>query len=197
MLMEKESYLTPEAYLAMEARSPVRHEYIAGQIYAMTGVTRRHNTIAGNLYIALRQHLAGKPCDTFLGEVKLAIERVQAYYYPDIMVTCRPEETPRDDTARVVGDAVLVVEILSPSTEGIDRREKSRNYRMLDGLKEYVLVSQDRQRVEVYRREGDIGWLHVDYEPGDTLEFASVGLSLPMTALYAGTDTPETAPPED
>lgn len=197
MLLEKETDLTPEAYLAMEARSPVRHEYLAGQVFAMTGVTRRHNTIALNIAIALRQHLAGKPCDTFLGEVKLGIGRVQAYYYPDIMVTCRPSDATRDDTARVVEDAVLVLEILSPSTEGIDRREKARNYRMLDGLKEYVLVSQDRQWVEVYRREGDIGWLHVDYEPGDTLEFASVGLALPMAALYAGTDTPVTAPPED
>lgn len=196
MLKEQETYLPADRYLAMELHSPVRHEYFAGQIYAMTGVTRRHNTIAGNLYIALRPHLRGKPCDVFLGEVKLHIARAEAYYYPDLMVTCNEVGQAVCDTAHVVDDARLVIEILSPSTEGIDRREKAHNYRLLPGLREYALVSQDRQRVEIHRRQGDIGWLRIEYAPGDNVEFDSIGLTLPLATVYEGTDTPETPPQE-
>ena len=83
---------------------------------------------------------------------------------------------------------VLVIEVLSPSTEAIDRREKLHAYRHLPALQEYVLISQDRQQVEIYRRQGDVGWLFITFEPGDSVEFASVGATLPIAELYAGTD---------
>lgn len=181
-------YMTPHAYLEWEARQDNRHEYVAGDVYAMVGVSLRHNVIALNLAVALRQHLAGQPCQVFFGEVKLRVARNNAYYYPDLMVCCG-EHRRTADGAAVVDDPSLVVEVLSPGTESTDRREKLGAYRSLPTLQDYILVSQDKVQVEVCRRTGDIGWQHILLEPGDQLDIPSLGFSLPLTALYEGTDT--------
>lgn len=179
--------LSETDYLAFEESSQTRYEYIAGEVYAMAGGSQRHNKIAGNAYIALTLALKGKPCQVFMSDVKLNVAKDRAYYYPDVMVSCAEHATAANESA-IVTDPVLVIEVLSPSTEAIDRREKLHAYRHLPSLKEYALISQDMQQVEVYRRQGDVGWLYITYEPGDTVEFASVGVTLPMTELYAGTD---------
>lgn len=179
-------YLTQEGYLAWEARQPTKHEYIAGEIFAMGGVTQRHNVIAGNLYVALRNHLRGRPCQVFVGEVKLRITRLNAYYYPDVMVACGEHRRLAGDS-QVIDDPLVVVEVLSPTTESTDRREKLGAYRSLPTLSEYLMVSQDEKRVEVYRRRGDIGWEQAFYEPGDILDLPSLEFSLPLAALYEGT----------
>jgi len=116
--------------------------------------------------------------------VKLYLKKERSYFYPDVMVTCEPRLLELDAQAQVVDSPVLVVEVLSPSTEGIDRREKLRAYRTLPGLKEYALVSQDECRVELYRRRGDIGWDIITFEPGDTVELASVELQLAIADVY-------------
>lgn len=174
-------------YLAFEETSPFRHEYVGGEAYAMSGGTQRHNRISGNTYISLSQALKSKPCQVFMNDVKLHVARDRAYYYPDVMVTCA-EQVSAANESQVVNDPVLVIEVLSPSTEGTDRREKLHAYRHLTSLQEYALISQDTQRVEIYRRHGDINWLYITFEPGDTVEFTSVGLNLPIADLYAGTD---------
>jgi Uma2 family endonuclease len=179
--------LTEAEYLAFEASASIRHEFVAGEAYAMAGGTLRHNRIAGNAYIALSLALKGKPCQVFMSDVKLHVARDSAYYYPDVMVACGEQAAAAND-AQVVTDPVLVVEVLSPTTEATDRREKLAAYRRLPALVEYVLISQDARQVEIYRRQGDINWLYIAYEPGDTVEFASVGVSLPLAELYAGTD---------
>ena len=171
-------------YLALEARSPVRHEYVAGEIFAMTGASIRHNIIAGNLYTALRTHLRGTPCRALMEGVKLRLKKERSYFYPDVMVTCEARLLELDASTQIVEDPVLLIEVLSPTTEGIDRREKLRAYRTLPGLKEYALVSQDECRVELYRRRGDIGWDIITFEPGDQVELASVELSLPIADIY-------------
>lgn len=180
-------YLTPEAYLEWEAQQPTKHEYVAGEIYAMVGVTQRHNVIAGNLYFHLRQHLRGRPCQVFVGEVKLRVAKANAYYYPDLMVVCG-DHVRQAGAGSIVDDPLLVIEILSPGSESTDRREKLASYRSLPTLEEYLLVSQEKQEAELYRRGGKIGWTHLVYEPGDTLELAAVGLTLPLAAFYEGTD---------
>ena len=171
-------------YLALEARSPVRHEYIAGEIFAMTGASIRHNIIALNIATALRTHLRGTPCRALMEGVKLYLKKERSYFYPDVMVTCEPRLLELDAQVQVVDSPVLIVEVLSPSTEGIDRREKLRAYRTLPGLKEYAMVSQDECRVELHRRRGDIGWDIITFEPGDTIELASVELQLPIADVY-------------
>jgi Uma2 family endonuclease len=178
------TFLSETDYLALEARSPVRHEYIAGEIYAMTGASIRHNVIAGNVYAALRTHLRGTPCRALIEGVKLRLRKEKSYFYPDVMVTCEPRLLELDAEQQVVEDPILVVEVLSPTTEGIDRREKLRAYRTLAGLREYMLVSQDTCRVEVHRRRGEVGWTLTTYERGDTISLASVELELPITDIY-------------
>ena len=171
-------------YLALEARSPVRHEYIAGEVFAVTGASIRHNIIALNIATALRTHVRGTPCRALMEGVKLYLKKERSYFYPDVMVTCEPRLLELDAQVQVVDSPVLIVEVLSPSTEGIDRREKLRAYRTQPGLKEYALVGQDACRVELHRRRGDIGWDIITFEPGDMVELASVELALPIAEVY-------------
>jgi len=184
---------TLDDYLAWEQGQPLRHEYVAGEVFAMSGGSKRHNRIAGNLYLAICRQLDGRPCDTFINDVKLRVARTDACYYPDLMVHCRAEDAARDDEALIVEDPVLIVEVLSPTTEATDRREKARAFRQIDALREYVFVAQDWQWVEVFRRADDIGWLHIVHGAGESVELASIGLSLPVAEIYAGTDTPAQA----
>ncbi|MDO9226630.1 MAG: Uma2 family endonuclease [Pseudomonadota bacterium] len=183
--------LTEAEYLAFEEASPIRHEFVGGEVFTLNGVSQRHNRIAGNLAVALMAAFRGKPCQVFMSDVKLHIARDSAYYYPDVMVTCS-EQARAANESQVVNDPLLVIEVISPSTEATDRREKLHAYRSLPALQEYALVSQDTQQVEIYRRQGEIsqisGWLYITYEPGDTVEFAGVGVALPIAELYAGTD---------
>lgn len=176
----------------MEAAATQHHEYVAGEVYAMAGGSQRHNRIAGNAYIALSLALKGKPSQVFMSDVKLHVARKNAYYYPDVMVACAATAVVANET-QVVSDPALVVEVLSPATETVDRREKLAAYRSLPALREYALISQDGQQVEIYRRQGEVGqdigaWLYVTYEPGDIVSFESVGLEMPIAGLYAGTD---------
>ncbi|MDP2831755.1 MAG: Uma2 family endonuclease [Pseudomonadota bacterium] len=187
MQLAEKQILSEAEYLAFEETAPFRHEYVGGEAYAMSGGTLRHNRVAGNAYISLSLALKGRPCQVFMNDVKLHVARDSAYYYPDVMATCS-EQASAANESQVVSNPLLVVEVLSPSTEATDRREKLHAYRRLPSLQEYVLVSQDTQQVEIYRCQGDIGWLYITYEPGDVVEFASVGVALPIAELYAGTD---------
>ena len=176
--------ISEDDYLALEARSSVRHEYVAGEVFAMTGASIRHNVIAGNIYTAIRQHLRGTPCRAVMESVKLRLREESSVFYPDVMVTCEPQLHELSAEQQIVEEPVLVLEVLSPATEGIDRREKLRAYRTLPSLKEYVLVSQDFIKVEIFRRREDIGWDIVTYEAGDDVRFSSIELELPMLEVY-------------
>ena len=171
-------------YLAYEVQSPTRNEYVAGEIFAMTGASIRHNVIAGNIFAELRAHLKGTPCRALIEGVKLHLRKEHSYYYPDVMVTCEDRLQALDNQQQIVEAPIVVIEILSPSTEAIDRREKLRAYRTLPSLKEYLLISQDQAQVEIYRRRGDIGWDIITYEPGDTVEITSLELKLGMRDIY-------------
>jgi Uma2 family endonuclease len=176
--------LSESEYLAYEAQSPVRNEYIAGEIFAMTGASIRHNVIALNLASAIRAHLKGTPCRALIEGVKLRLRKEQTYFYPDVMVTCVNRLQELDSQQQIVEESLIVIEILSPSTEAVDRREKLRAYRTLPSLKEYLLVSQDQAQVEIYRRRGDIGWDIITYEPEDTVDITSLELKLRMSEIY-------------
>lgn len=171
-----------EAYLEGEARAEIKHEYLAGELYAMTGASAPHNLIAGNLFSALHAHLRGGPCRVFMSDMKLRLRDAldDYFYYPDLMVTCRPE-----DNARYWREQPkLVLEVLSESTERIDSREKLFAYRQIAALEEYVLVAQDRREVTLFRRAEGWGALHLH---GDAeLELASLGLRLPLDQVYEG-----------
>lgn len=193
MGVARRALLSEAEYLALEEQSQVRHEYVDGQVYAMAGGSQRHNRICGNAYIALSLALRGKPCQVFMSDVRLNIAHDSAYYYPDVMVACGAAERIAGDEKSLT-DPVLVVEVLSPGTESTDRREKLAAYRRLPTLREYVLVNQDSQQVEIYRRVGDIGWVYLGFEAGETVELKSVGLSIPIAEWYEGTDLTAESP---
>ena len=179
-------FLSVEEYLELEEQSVNRHEYVGGLVYAMTGSTRRHNAISLNLAAACHRHLArGSPCQAFINDVKvrLVVNQKDIFYYPDVMVACDPSEA-KDMEKVWVKEPKLIVEVLSPSTQSIDRREKLQNYSQIDTLEEYVLVAQRTPEVTFYRRDSD--WEPVVVRsPEGVAEFQSISLFLPMTRLYA------------
>ncbi len=177
-----------EEYLVLEAQSPLRHEYVRGEVYSMTGASLRHNVITGNIFALLRAHLRATPCRAFVADAKLRVATAGAYYYPDVMVTCDPRHSTVDSSDTVVDAAKVVVEVLSASTEGTDRREKLMAYRALPSLEEYVLVAQDEAKIEIHRRRrGDIGWEIVTLTPGDPVELKSLEFASDFPALYEET----------
>ena len=186
MLIQEYGPISAEEYLHIEARSPVRNEYVSGEVFAMTGGTLRHNVIAGNLFAALRTHLRNTPCRAFMNDVRLRIAKANAYYYLDLLVSCGRGGQPMDLESGEVDDVVLIVEVLSQSTEAIDRREKLLAYRTLASLAEYALISQDQARIEIHRRRGDIGWEKIEYSGAETVEFSSVQLTIGMRDIYEG-----------
>jgi Uma2 family endonuclease len=186
MLIHEYTPVSEDEYLRLEAQSPIRHEYVNGELFAMTGGTLRHNLIAASLLTLLRSHLRATPCRVFMNDVKVRVEKAKAYYYPDLLVTCARSPEPVDLGAVAVADPVLIVEILSSSTEATDRREKLLAYRTLPSLQEYALVSQDEARVEIYRRRGDIGWERIEYAGPEVVELTSVGLQIAIRDVYEG-----------
>ncbi len=170
--------ITPEEYLFAERDAEVRHEYVDGEVFAMSGASRRHNRIAGTLYARLLSRVRDRGCETYISDVKVRVEAANAYYYPDLVVTCQPG----DDDEYVVHAPTLVVEVLSPSTDQIDRREKLVHYRTIPSLREYVVIAQDEPRIEVHRRTAE-GWIKEVTEDGEvTLE--SVGVTVSLAGVY-------------
>lgn len=184
--------VTADEYLRFEQAADERHEYLDGIIVAMAGGTLRHNRIAGNAMVALSQHLRGRPGEVYMVDLRLHVAAANAYFYPDVMVVFAEDDTA--DGRTHFDDARLVIEVLSEGTEAKDRGTKLHAYRQLPGLQEYVLVAQDGQRVEVFRRR-DIGWLYLEFNAGEAVELASVGLTLPIGQLYERTDVPAEGPP--
>lgn len=182
---KKPHLISPEDYLAQEIESDEKSEYVDGEIYAMTGTTVRHNRIALDVAILLKNHLKGRPCETFIADIKVHAARANAFYYPDVVVRCNP--TPLADETRVIDDPTLIIEVLSPSTEAIDRREKLAAYRRIPSVQEYVLIAQSERSVEIYRRQGDINWSYLAFADDEAVTLDSIGLTLPMNLIY-GTD---------
>ena len=173
-------YLTVEEYLTYEKESPIKHEYVNGQIYAMAGTSVPHNRLAGNLFSRLDNHLAEATCQPFISDIKVMTSESQ-FYYPDVVVAC--DTADADPYLR--REPVLIVEVSSPSTERIDRNEKLPAYKRIPSVKEIVFVAQDRVRVEIFRRQGEAFWqTEVLTEMEDTLNLQSVGLTLTVAQVY-------------
>lgn len=183
LLAQRQTHLSVEDYLRLEADGEVRHEYIGGDIFAMVGASVQHNRIAGNVFNALSNHLRSGPCEVYISDfkVRLQVNRDEIFYYPDVMVACGREGTDK----YYLSDPMLIVEVLSPSTQSIDQREKAFNYRQIPALEEYVLVSQERCEVTIQRRSERWEGLVVT-SPEGTVELRSVDLSLPLSEIYRG-----------
>jgi Uma2 family endonuclease len=172
--------LTPEEYFAWEEQQLVRHEYIDGEVYAMSGGTIDRSDIAGNFLILLKAHLRGSGCKTLNSDARVNILESSHYVYPDVSVTCDDRDKT---TAQYITYPCLVVEVLSSSTEAYDRGNKFKLYRRNPCLQEYVLVSAESMAIELFRKVGD-NWSIIDYEPGDVVELASINLTFPIEQVY-------------
>ncbi len=169
-----------EDYLEGENFSPVRREFVEGEIYAMAGASDNHNRIVGNLIASLTNHLRDSDCETFFSDIKVQVTK-NVYYYPDVLVSC--EENPENPYFR--NQPILIVEVTSPSTKHIDRREKLLFYQQMPSVQEYVIVDQKKMNVEVHRRQSNGGWITYYFnESGEAVEFASVELSISLTEIY-------------
>ena len=169
------------AFLAWEAEQPEKHEYLDGEVFAMAGASETHVTLAGNLFMALRNHLRGGPCSVFISDMKLQVEADNAFFYPDVFVTCAESDRAHSHYKAAPS---LVVEVLSPTTSAYDRGAKFAAYRKLPSLREYALVDTERLSVDVFRRNDSGHWVLYPYEAGHTVEFASVGLSVSVEQVY-------------
>ncbi len=174
-------YFSPEDYLAAEAASPTKHEYRDGDVYAMAGGTDAHITLALNLWAMLRSHLRDRGCRAYALDMKARIEARNRFYYPDVMVTCDDRDTALSTYKQ---HPCLIVEVVSDSTEAFDRGDKFADYRQIDSLEEYVLISQTRPQVEVFRRSDERLWVLHPYAQGDQVSLASVGWVGSMADLY-------------
>jgi len=172
--------ISHEDYINEELISDIRHEYYDGQVVAMAGAGEKHNIIAGNIFASLRQKSRGTPCRAFITDMKLYLASLNRYYYPDIMLTCNPD----DNQEYYKEQPCLLIEVLSPSTEGIDRREKLHAYQQIPSLQEYVLISQDKQTIELYRRTYDHWTYFLLNEPEDVLQLACLEISFDMQTVY-------------
>ncbi|HYW12131.1 MAG TPA: Uma2 family endonuclease [Longimicrobium sp.] len=173
---------SPEEYLAMERGAETRSEYIDGRIVALAGAQRPHIVIVANLVRELGVSLLETPCEIYPTEMKVKIEASGRYVYPDLCVSCDPAF--EDGTADVLLNPLLIVEVLSDSTESYDRGEKFFHYRRIASLREYVLVNQKRCLVERYVREGDF-WRFTSLDDLDaTLVLTSMDVEIPLRRIY-------------
>lgn len=175
-------YFTPEEYLQMEEKSDTKHEYINGYAYAMAGASDSHVTIAGNLFALLRNHVRGSGCRVYISDMKARIEKLNRYYYPDVMVSC--DERDKENTT-FKKFPCLIVEVLSDSTEAFDRGDKFADYQLLDTLQEYVVINTKRQRVECFRRNNEGLWVLQSYTSEQkSFQLQSINFEAEINLLY-------------
>jgi Uma2 family endonuclease len=178
----QKTVFTATDYMAWEAAQIDRHEYLDGEVFAMAGAEDRHVTVALNMAFALRQHLSGSPCRTYMSDMRLHVATANSYFYPDVLVTC----SPLDQASPLVKtEPKLIVEVLSPSTVAYDRGVKFGHYRSLPSLEEYVLIDLDTRATDCYRKGADGLWVLHPFAKGDTLGLASVALEISAAQLFA------------
>jgi Uma2 family endonuclease len=178
-VLRKNVLISVDEYLEGEGHSQTKHEYVRGRVYAMVGTSRAHNTLALRLASRLLSRLDGTGCQVFISDMKVRIGDI--FYYPDVVATC----SKTDDNPHFSTEPVLIVEVLSPTTQASDRLDKRLAYQTLSSLKEYVLVSQEQPSVEVYRRRGEAWDLEI-YAADESIRFESVDFAMSIEELYRG-----------
>lgn len=182
----------PDDYLAWEQDQPGRNEYVDGEVFAMSGASDAHATVAGNVFARLHGLLRGSPCKPFIADMKVRVEATNSFFYPDVLVTCDARDRS-PEASHVKQHPALVIEVLSPSTEAYDRGNKFAAYRTLASLKEYALVSIEARRIEVFRRDDSGHWVLYPFAADETLELTSVGLRCSVAELFEGVEGVEGA----
>ncbi len=181
----KQSRLTPEAYLAIERESPHRSEYMAGKMLAMAGASRSHNQITSNLVVEIGIQLRKQRCSVYSSDMRVQIPQTGTYTYPDVVVTCG-EESFADERFDVLLNPLVLIEVLSKSTEAYDRGLKFQPYQQIPSLAAYLLVSQESYKVEMYVRQSEKLWLYsVASELEEVITLAPINCTLSVQEIYA------------
>lgn len=176
------AYFTPENYLEIERISPIKHEYLQGQMVAMAGASKAHVIITGNLSALLVNHLRGTGCIAYATDMKVRLPGLNLFYYPDLAVTCNDRD--RRSNEDFILHPKLIIEVLSDSTEAFDRGDKLADYKTIAEFEEYILVHQNQILVEQFQRKTDNLWVPHIYRAGDTIALSSVGFSCGIEVLY-------------
>lgn len=175
--------MSAEEYLEWEAKQELRYEYIDGEILAMTGGTLPHAKIYLNFYRALYPHLRQRGCETYVSDAKVQASENSRYFYPDLVVTCHPDDLKARD---FIQHPKIIVEVLSPSTANYDRTKKLKHYRQIPSLQEYVLIDSEEITVEVYQRGEGKMWHYYEYEAGEAVFLPSIEFECAIELLYEG-----------
>ncbi len=186
-VLKPSSTMDLTAFLAWEEQQPGRHEFVGGEVYAMSGATATHNTIALNIASTFKNALRGTACRVHMENVAVHVQTADAVLYPDVMVICDPVDLSSTSELRKTAPK-LVIEVLSPSTAGYDRGRKFELYQQLPSLQEYVLVEADRPHVDLFRRNDAGLWVLHPAGPGATVTLSSLGLTLTMDQVYEDVD---------
>jgi Uma2 family endonuclease len=180
---QKPEKMTIEEYLEWEPQQDLRYEYFNGEVFAMTGGTIPHNDIALNFYSALRPHLRSRGCRVNVSDVKVQVSSQSPYYYPDVVVSCDPQDI---NARKFIQNPKIIAEVLSPGTSAKDRGEKFTNYLNMPSLKEYFLINSETISVERYCRGEGRMWLYYPYSTGDIITLSSIEFEIPIELLYEG-----------
>lgn len=179
---------TADNYLTWESAQLDRHEYLDGEVFAMAGADDRHVTASMNIAFALRQHLSGSPCRTYMSDMRLQVAAANSYFYPDVLVTCSALDAA---SPLIKSEPKLIIEVLSPSTAAYDRGLKFSHYRSLASLEEYALIDLDSRTTDCYRLGADGFWVLHPFARGEAVTLASVALTLSADQLFADVLEPQ------
>ncbi|MEQ8672487.1 MAG: Uma2 family endonuclease [Aggregatilineales bacterium] len=183
------AFMTEDEYLALERESEIKHEYMDGEIYAMTGGSEPHNAVSVNLTREFSNQLRRSACKVYNSEMRVKMSSSRNYTYPDLTVVCGEGEFVEDETIATLLNPALIIEVLSPSTEAYDRGKKFQEYRKLDSIKEYVLVAQDAPRIERFSRNADDTWTLMVVEGLDAhIRFDSADVELALEDVFEGVE---------
>ncbi len=176
--------ITPEEYLEMERKAEYKSEYFNGEVFAMAGARRRHNVITWNIGGELRQKLKGRNCEAYPNDMRVFVPETGLYTYPDLTVVCGEPEF-QDNVFDTLLNPILIIEVLSDSTESYDRGKKFQHYRSIKSLQEYVLVVPDEARIEKYVKHGDGFWFFTEAVGLDSeIEFTSIECKIALAEVY-------------
>ncbi len=181
---EKQQPLTPEQYLEMERKAEYKSEYFNGETFAMAGASRRHNLITGNVAAAIYRQIRKRPLEAYISNMRVKVSHTGLYAYPDIVGVCEKPEFD-DEHCDTLLNPSLIVEVLSESTEAYDRGKKFENYRMIASLSDYLLIAQDKCRIEHYVRQPDNRWLFSEYkDPKAVFHIAAFDCEISLEEVY-------------
>jgi Uma2 family endonuclease len=183
MSSPKPGYLTPGEYLALERKADIRSEYIAGRMVEMPRTNRWHSLISGNLHGEIWTQMRGRNCEVHMNDMRVKVSPTGLYTYPDLVAVCG-EALLEDEHVDTLVNPTVIIEVLSESTEAYDRGEKFAHYRRLETLREYVLVAQNKVRIEHFRREGEEWILSEVSAPDATLHLGSIDCHVRVATIY-------------